>query len=297
MSGSSKLLEDIITKQNRMTNLQIVFVDVEKYSKRRSSTQIGVVDSFTAVLRAALLKTAKHFTSYSQDNGVNFAQDIITLPTGDGAAVVFPFEGLYDAHLQFAQNVLECVYEANAANTCPKFTEHGWCNCHNTFYVRIGISEGKGIIYKDVNSGYNVAGVVMNLAARVMALADRSQILFSEDAYRQIVDMVDDPNLVDRFKEYANVKIKHDLKIAAYHYVGQGEPYINGLPPVGLDVLTRFGHIMDSIPAFGALNAPDDRDPTKILELLETLTGLLAGGGSSTQTTMLSRTVGDSSRS
>src|SRR5579883_3218564 len=189
----SNHLDEILSRQNRTTNLQVVFMDIEKYSQRRTLTQIDVIDAFTVCLRNSLSEISKKYVNYSQENGINFKEDIITLPTGDGAAVVFTFNGLHSIHLDFAKTVLQQVFDHNSRHMCPKFAAQGWCNCHSSFFVRIGISEGKGVLYHDVNSRYNVAGNVINMAARVMGQADRSQIVFTEEAYRQIIDLIDDP--------------------------------------------------------------------------------------------------------
>jgi hypothetical protein len=81
----------------------------------------------------------------------------------NGAAIIFSFDGLHDIHLFFAKKLLENINALNKINMCDKFIEQGWCNCHSNFFVRIGVSEGKGILYKDLNDGYNVAGDVINM--------------------------------------------------------------------------------------------------------------------------------------
>jgi class 3 adenylate cyclase len=198
----SKHLERIMTNQNRVSNLQVVFADIEKYSKRRTITQTEVIDRFTTCLGNAITATSQEYIKYTQTNDINLQKDIIRLPTGDGAAIVFSFDGLHNIHLFFAMHLLKEIHDLNEKTPCPKYDDQGWCNCHANLGVRIGVSEGRGVIYKDVNGNYNVAGGVINFASRVMGLADRGQIMFTEEAYRQIIDMVDDPNLVDRFTEF-----------------------------------------------------------------------------------------------
>jgi len=237
MSKSSIHLDNILVRHNRTANLQVVFLDIEKYSKRSSFSQISVIDAFTKCVKDAIIAVSKEFIDYAQKNNINFDTDIISLPTGDGSAVVFSFDGLHEIHLKFATSVLERVYAANRIGTCDKFEEQGWCNCHQFFNVRIGVSEGRGILYKDVNDNYNVAGEVINMAARAMPLADKNQIVFTEAAFRQIVDMVNNPDLVDCFVAYENIEIKHKIKITVYHYRGCGEEYMNVTPPKNLSAL------------------------------------------------------------
>jgi hypothetical protein len=109
--------------------------------------------------------------------------------------------------------------------------------------LRIGISEGRGVVYKDINGNYNVAGRVINLAARVMGLGDKNQILFTEESYNQIVDMVDDADLSTRFVEYKKVRIKHDLEVKVYQYKGEEEEYINANPP---EKISSTSHMAES---------------------------------------------------
>ena len=96
---SSSLLDSILERQNRATNLKVVFVDVASYSKRRSQSQAAVIDAFMQCLETARKNTAREFTDYCEQNKVNFVDDVIFLPSGDGAAICFPFEGVHDCLL------------------------------------------------------------------------------------------------------------------------------------------------------------------------------------------------------
>lgn len=274
MSTESKHLDAIMAKHNRIANLQIVFVDIVKYSKRRTQTQTEVIDRFTQCLGQTLTNTSKEFVQYAQTNSINFQSDIITLPTGDGAAVVFSFDGLHDIHLFFAKRLLEEIYEANMSTSCEKYNDQGWCNCHPNFGIRVGIAEGRGIVFKDINNNFNVAGGVINSAARVMSMADGNQIIFTKDAYQQVVDMVDDPNLVDRFIEFKNVRIKHGLEIDVYQYTGEGEPYISNAMPEDLSMMQRTEKAISTLSNLGfpmPMKALKDLDVSKVVNVMETM--------------------------
>jgi len=238
--SESSHLETIVAKHNRTANVQVVFIDVEKYSRRRSQVQIEVIDRFTHLLNDALAVTAKLYDEYERLNEVSVASDVLLLPTGDGAGVLFAFEGLQDVHLSFARNLLRAIHESNVADGCAVFAEHGWCNCHSCFSVRIGISEGKAVFYRDVNGDLNVAGRTINLAARVMSVGDRAQILFTEDAFQQIADLTNDPALVENFRMYPGVHLKDGEKVTVYQYLGTGEEYVNSAPVTGLGLKSQF---------------------------------------------------------
>jgi len=275
MAKESKHLNKIMTHHNRTANLQVVFVDIEKYSQRRTLTQIGVIDSFTKCLSESLNETSKHYIDYIQKNEINFQNDIIKLPTGDGAAIIFSFDGLHDIHLYFATTLLNAIFKHNATNECDKFKNHGWCNCHSNFNVRIGISEGKGVIYKDLEDKYNVAGSVINLTSRVMSMGDSNQIIFTEEAYRQIIDMVDDPFLYDRFQEFKGINIKHNIKINVYHYQDINKPFINSVPPEDLVLKQQADEAMQKLYSTMGLSSPiltgSEIDKKTYIQMLESL--------------------------
>lgn len=245
MPTESNHLADIMDKHNRVANLQVAFVDIEKYSKRRSLTQIQVIDAFTDCLRNALRATSQQYIDYAQENDVNFQNDVIILPTGDGAAAVFSFEGVHDIHLSFAKALLGEAHKLRQESPCETFDQQGWCNCHSNFNIRIGISEGKGIVYHDVNGNYNVAGRVINMASRVMGLFDSNQIGFTEEAYRQIIDMVTDPYFIEHFAEFPKARVKHGLELDVYQFVDSSCEYLNSDPPSELVLDSRMRSIAE----------------------------------------------------
>ena len=207
--NKSYFLDTILEKHNRAASLKIVFADVQAYTKRRSQTQAEVVDAFMLCLQEALERVSQQYVEFAQTNGFNFHEDVIAIPSGDGVAVAFPFEALSSVHLDFAKVFLAVVHSHNKAIGCEKFVEHGWCNCHSAFNLSVGVSEGPGIIYRDINGSYNVAGNVINMAACVRQLAGPGRIMFTEEAYNQLIDMVDNPYLDENFRMFENIGIKH----------------------------------------------------------------------------------------
>lgn len=234
--------------------------------------QADVIDAFMACLRDALQRTSQQYVAYAQDNDLNFQKDVIALPSGDGAAVALPFEGLHNVHLFLAKELLRTVHEHNKKHSCEKFSEQGWCHCHPAFNLCIGISDGKGIIYRDINDAYNVAGTVINMAARVMGLAGPQQILFSEDAYRQFIDMVDDVRVDERFREFRSVPIKHDLSINVFQYVEPEAEYLNSNPVEKLDMAEKATKLMKNLSTTFGVPMPTEAlalDMTKALTVME----------------------------
>jgi hypothetical protein len=163
--GISDHLNRIVKEQYGSATLQAVFLDVVGYSKRKSTTQRLIIEHFTSLLKQTQLAISQKYTDYAQIRGVNFSTDIIRIPTGDGAALAFSFDGLPTIALDFASEFLRRLNQSNSEVPCHQCNDQGWCNCHNNFQIRIGIAEGRGIIYVDINDNFNVAGTTINMAA------------------------------------------------------------------------------------------------------------------------------------
>jgi class 3 adenylate cyclase len=235
----SIILDAILEKDNRTAPLKVVFVDVHAYSKRRSRTQAEVVDAFTACLKEALERVSRQYAEIARAEGLDFQDDVIAIPSGDGAAVVFPFSELFTVHLDFARTLLDVVHSHNKAIGCEKSVAPGWCNCHSAFNLSVGVSDGQGIIYRDLNGNYNAAGNVINMAACARQLAGPGRIFFTEEAHNKIIDMVDNPYLDENFRQFESVGIKHGRRINVYQYIEPDCDSIDSTPPKELALCTH----------------------------------------------------------
>jgi class 3 adenylate cyclase len=241
--AKSKILDAVLEKENRTAPLKVVFVDVHAYSKRRARTQAEVVDAFMACLKEALERLSRQYAGITRADGLDFQDDVIAIPSGDGAAVVFPFAGLFTVHLDFAKALLDVVHSHNKATGCEKFVAHGWCNCHPAFNLSVGVSDGQGVIYRDLNGNYNVAGNVINMAACVRQLAGPGRILFTEEAHNKIIDMVDNPYLDENFRQFDSVGIKHGRRINVYQYMEPDCDSIDSSAPKELALCTHLERV------------------------------------------------------
>jgi class 3 adenylate cyclase len=253
----SKYLNTIFAARNRTATAQIVFLDVASYSRRRTQNQVAVVDAFMGCTEKALKAIAQQYIEYAQNNDLNFSTDIIRLPTGDGAAIIFPFDGIPDIHLSFARALVREVGLHNKQNSCSRFDADQWCNCHTNFLLRMGLAEGKVVFYRDLNASYNVAGGVINAAARVMAKADPGQIMLTEPAYKSLIDFLDDPKADESFRQYSEVVIKHGEKINVFQFLGAGDEHINKQPAKDLSLSEQMRAIQNQ---FKNLMANDDEE-------------------------------------
>jgi class 3 adenylate cyclase len=264
-------LDDIIAKQHGSTNASVVFLDIVKYSKRKSIMQEKVLRSFNCVLADAVAAISSMYVTESQKQNLNLSTDVVKIPTGDGAAIAFPFQGLQNIHLEFALNFLQASLAARKDTSCQTFDDQGWCNCHEFFDVRVGVAEGKVIVSKDINGNYNVAGNTVNMANRVMGFADRQQIIFTDEAFKSIIDMTEDVGLETRFTHHGKVQLKHDLEIEVSQYTGAGENYLNKSKPIEIELSQRQMNLRRENPIFQELGKQSPAERLKALEITEIL--------------------------
>jgi hypothetical protein len=249
--------------------VQVVFLDIVSYSKRKTTIQRALVETFQADVKEALNSVGRKYLEYSQANDLNLMNDVVRIPTGDGAALVFTFDGVPTIALDFALALLSIIYDKTEAAPCQKFSENSWCNCHTHYLVRIGINEGKAIIFNDMNGQVNVAGSGINLASRVMGFADGGQIVLSNTAYVNLIDMSNDVALDDQFRALGTMKIKHGEKVETYQYVGTEEPFINREAPVPAAINQKMESMM-SVMGLGGMSDVFS-DPKAALQLAETM--------------------------
>lgn len=214
MTRESPVLKMKIDHENSLCNMQVVFVDIVSYSRRKTSVQVEVIKAFMDAVNEALISTAREYLEKTSNIDVQLRRDIVVLPSGDGVAIAFPFVTILDMHIFFARELLRIVEKTNIEHDCRTFQKQEWCDCHDGFLLRCGISDGLLVLYKDLNSNFNVAGNVVNMAARVMDRAGSSQIFLTQEAYKKVIDF--GVCSEEQFKEYRNVRIKHGLNIDIY---------------------------------------------------------------------------------
>ena len=214
----SRHLQRILRKENQIAHMQVVFCDVQLYSKRNSHTMIQIVNKLNELLKSCLLELQQTFAEYLDNNDLLLVRDVITLPTGDGAATVFTFSGLHDIHVAYAETLLAKTLQLQQKPRCDRFDKQGWCNCHPYMNLRIGVSEGRGIIYEDLNGRFNVAGEAVNMASRAMSIARPNQIVLTDNAYKELMDLTADTKISLDFEEIKDAVVKHGTKITVYAY-------------------------------------------------------------------------------
>lgn len=223
MSDESKFLTDRLEgKAEACIPMQIVFLDIVAFSRRTSERQIHVVRAFQKIIRKALAEITIDFGDPLKQRNANMAEDAVILPTGDGVVIGIPFVDIKEFALHLGKMILAKVDTLNKATKCDKLLSARWCNCHDGFFIRCGISEGTTILYRDLNQRFNLAGTTINLASRVMDLADSNQIFLTQRAFEELTDFTG--ACTDDFNKYLGVPIKHGDAITVYQCIASGIP-------------------------------------------------------------------------
>jgi class 3 adenylate cyclase len=187
--------------------VKYVYLDIVGFTRNRSvEAQSDVIDALNAVVRKTV-----------DACGVPSDQ-IFLLPTGDGICIaLLNVESLYDVHIRIALAILAAI---DAHNTTLD-------DAMRIFQVRIGINSNVDNIITDVNGKKNVAGTGINLAARVMGLADAGQILVGQSVYDTLLNREQYMNAFTAF----NAQAKHNLWLPVYQYIRTGHPGLNTEAP------------------------------------------------------------------
>lgn len=231
MSDQSFLTEKM-KRDDSVCRMQVVFADISAYSRRKSYAQVGTILAFTECFKRAMEATAKSYSTPLATLNAHLRPNTVVLPTGDGVAVGFPFDSLLGLSMDFVDELVTAIDGHNKQQgRCTEFYENGFCDCHTLMHLRIGMSEGATVLYEDFNKRLNIAGNPVNMAARVMGLAEPGQVFLTEDAHKTLVDHI--PGRERQFRAYSQAEIKHGIRIDVRQYTNEALE--------GLDVTVRAG--------------------------------------------------------
>jgi class 3 adenylate cyclase len=156
----------------------VLFMDIVGYSKLLVNEQREVVEQLNKIVRKTL-----------QFRKSEAAGKLIRIAAGDGMALVF---------FQTPEEPVQCAMEI--ARTLKHYPH---------VRLRMGVHSGPVDQMKDVNNQVNVAGVGINIAQRVMALADAGHILLSK---RVADDLAQDSHWHPYLHELGEIELKHGEK-------------------------------------------------------------------------------------
>jgi len=161
----------------------VLFMDVVRHSQLATDRQFMILQTLQELVRG----TAEY-------NKAHAAKDLISLPTGDGMALVF-FSDPYAP--------VKCAIELSRA-----------LKSHAEIRLRMGINTGPVFRMADINENRNVAGGGINLAQRVMDCGDDGHILVSSsvaDILGQLSEW--SPWLQD----FGECEVKHGVRMHIYN--------------------------------------------------------------------------------
>lgn len=139
---------------DQLCNLQmghVLFMDMVDYSRLGPSDQTRYVTELQEFVR----RTCAFCHA-------NAARELLSLPAGDGLALVFLRSPIAPAH---------CAVELSRA-----------LRAHSGLRLRMGVHTGLVQLIEDINGQRNAAGHALNFAQRVMSCGDANHILLSEAA-------------------------------------------------------------------------------------------------------------------
>jgi len=163
----------------------ILFVDIVGYSKLTTDQQ---VTSFNELFNT--LHSLESFRQLPNDS-------VITIPTGDGFALVFepsfplaPLQVAIDLQREVRKHLLKLPFRA-------------------------GIHCGVNSVVLNPDGGMNVIGASINYAARVMSLGDANHILVSNEYYQTVI--MGNPQYATMCHLAGDYVVKHGIAIKIHN--------------------------------------------------------------------------------
>ena len=166
----------------------VLFIDIVGYSKRLINEQTALVQRLSRLVRAS-----QQFRK-ADANG-----ELITIPTGDGMALVF---------FTTPDAPVRCAIEINKADQEDPKIE-----------LRMGIHSGPVDRVADVTQRINVAGTGINTAQRVMDVGDAGHILLSK---RSADDLAQYDEWKRQLHDLGEVEAKHGVRLGVVNLYNDG---------------------------------------------------------------------------
>jgi class 3 adenylate cyclase len=179
------------SKPNQTPELEtahILFMDIVGYSRQTLPEQLRLHEELQAVLRGT--------TEFQRAEPHG---ELICLPTGDGAALVF---------LRNPLAPVRCALEiAQALDSGPHIR------------LRMGIHSGLVYQVRDINTNLNVSGEGINTAQRVMDCGDAGHILLS----RPVAEMLEQVGgWAGCIQDLGECEVKHGARMRVFNLVKEG---------------------------------------------------------------------------
>src|ERR1041385_7621927 len=169
-----------VKKQIQLEIAHVLFTDIVGYSKLPITQQRALIERLNEIVR-----------STDEFQAAEVAGRLITIPTGDGIALVF-----YDS----PETPAECALEISRA-----------LKRHPELQLRMGIHSGPVSGMVDATGKANVAGAGINIAQRVMDCGDAGHILLSKHVAE---DLEECPHWQPHLHELGECEVKHGVRLS-----------------------------------------------------------------------------------
>lgn len=174
------------TKASEPEMGHVLFLDIVGYSKLPMGQQTEMLEHLNEIVRG----TDEYRRASSESTA------LITLPTGDGMALVF-FRGL-TSHVRCAIEMGRTLKQ------------------HPDLQLRTGLHSGPVYRVSDINDSRNVAGGGINMAQRVMDCGDTGHILLSKAVADNLQQL---GGWEGKLQDLGEVEVKHGVKVHVYNFV------------------------------------------------------------------------------
>ena len=162
----------------------VLFIDIVGYSRRLVNEQTALIQRLNRLVRAT-----------EQFQKADAAGKLITIPTGDGMALIF---------FTTPDMPVRCAIEINKADQEDPKIE-----------LRMGIHSGPVDRVADVNARENIAGAGINTAQRVMSCGDSGHILLSQ---RVAEDLAQYASWQPHLHPLGEVEVKHGARLNLFNF-------------------------------------------------------------------------------
>ncbi len=194
--------------------VKYIFLDVADFTNpcRTTEDQTAIVQTLNCIVTSSV--AGYEFYSHEDEYILREEKGMIFLPTGDGMCIALLNLAKYpeyndNVNMDIALSIVESINNYNKNNT-------QWKN--RKFKVRIGLNEHKDNMVLDINRKLNIVGYGINMASRIMNLADCNQILVGEPVFNDLKNH--EKYSEGKFEEYYGI-VKHDYIIKFYQFIGE----------------------------------------------------------------------------
>src|SRR5579864_3432664 len=166
----------------------VLFLDIVAYSLQPLERQTEILQSLQQIVRGTEVF-----------HNARVPDDLISLPTGDGMALVF----FRDPTLP-----VQCALEIDAA-----------VRANGSLKLRMGVHTGPVRRQADIKDNMNVVGGGINMAQRVMDCGDAGHILLSRSIAEVLEQLKDWPACLH---DLGMVEVKHGIHVQVYNLYKDG---------------------------------------------------------------------------